>query len=251
MAIEYGPEQIEWEMKVKELAEANPDYGYARIAGITHQIFHPDLSLQAEKSRVRRYLNSHCRNNKNKIDDFDNIKLENKEVNIDEIIERKSTVEYASDGSMSFQKIIALTEGEPITPEAIMKAHNIDSKLWEVVNFKNNFWQAQAKGGKKIFLYQSKITVKPRIDSIDISELKEHFETFKPTIITAKVDKQNVNDNIMMEVNICDLHLGKLAWNGDTGEDYDYKIATQHFNKVIKSNIRKIKEYKPEKILFV
>ena len=37
----------------------------------------------------------------------------------------------------------------------------------------------------------------------------------------------------MVEVNIADLHLGKLAWHGDTPENYDYKIARDTYYQII------------------
>ena len=237
--------QIKWQEKVIELY--NKGLGYKSISKITQPEFHPELKLKAEQSRIERFIKKY----KSETDIIkQTTKSNKKEETINNAIEGNGFVEYKSDGSMSFQKVIAITEGEPITPEIVMKAHNIDSNLWEVVTFKNNFWQAQSKGNQKMFLYQSRITVKPKINSVNLPDLKEHFEKFKPKQITP-VEYTNYNDNIMIEVNICDLHLGKLAWNGDTGEDYDYKIATKSFNFIIENNIRKIKEYKPEKILFV
>jgi len=243
MKVEVGTmveeNQIEWQEKVLQLRQQG--LTQFAIADITQPTYHPNISIVAERSRIKRFLASHDKNkngnNKNMIDSK-------------ESSNNNGSVEYKSDGSMSFQKVIAITEGESITPEIVMKAHNIDPNLWEVVTFKNNFWQSQTKGGQKIFLYQSKITVKPKQFALDIYEIKKHFESFTPKYVEHR-NYTNNNDNVMMEINICDLHLGKLAWNGDTGEDYDYKIATKSFNKVIENNIRKIKEYKPEKILFV
>lgn len=248
--------QQAWEEKVYQLRLTG--LGYKSIAKITNKEFHPDITYKAETLRITRYiktleragklepLNQECNNNSlDRTAHLDNLSIEDIENG------NSGTVEYKSDGSMSFQRVISITEGEPITPEIVMEAHNIDPNLWEVVTFKNNFWQSQAKGGKKISLYQSKITVKPKLFALNMFDIKRHFEGFKPKHIQAEPNYNDVSHNIMIEVNICDLHLGKLAWNGDTGEDYDYKIATKSFNKIIENNIRKIKEYKPEKILFV
>ena len=254
--MENTAKQSNWEDRVIELRKSG--LGCKRIARITLEEFHPELSFKAESSRVERLLKK-CNLNGDPKTVFCDINNENEAKVHTDTITTTSTlnsgfkdsgfVEYKADGSMSFQKVIEITEGEPITPDIVMKAHNINPELWEVVTFKNNFWQAQAKADKKIFLYQSKITVKPRIDNISLSKIKQHFDSFKSK--TIPVQYVNSNDNIMIEINICDLHLGKLAWNGDTGEDYDYKIATKSFNFIIENNIKKIKEYKPEKILFV
>lgn len=245
--------QLEWEKQVTNLFNAG--FGAKKISRVTHTIFHPEITLNAERCRVERLIKKlgliHSNSETTPTDIFDDNTIENNN-SIDDIVNKTGKVEYKSDGSMSFEKVIAITEGEPITPEIVMTAHNLDPNEWDVVTFRNNFWQSQAKGGKKISLYQSKITVKPKIHDINVEELKKHFESFVPSIIKDKnYDYSNNSHNTMMEINICDLHLGKLAWNGDTGEDYDYKIALQSFNHILQNNIRKIKEYKPEKILFV
>ena len=248
--------QTQWESKVIALRKEGKSH--KSIAKITGKEFHPDLSFTAELSRVRRLI--HRFEKRGILPKFqceavhptkqNNIKSI-KSPDITDYEETNGTVEYKSaDGSMSFERVIAIMDGEPITPEIVMKAHNIDTNLWEVVTFKNNFWQSQAKGGKKISLYQSKITVKPKLFSVNLEDIKKHFDSFVPKPITLHTSS-NEHSNTMIEVNICDLHLGKLAWNGDIGEDYDYKIATKYFNDVIQNNIKKIEEYKPEKILLV
>lgn len=72
--------------------------------------------------------------------------------------ESPCSVEYKS-GSTTFEKIISLTEGELITPEIMLKAHNLDTDIWDVVSYKNNYWSQQGKENTVVILYQSKITV--------------------------------------------------------------------------------------------
>jgi len=58
------------------------------------------------------------------------------------------------------------------------------------------------------------------------------------------------NSTKMLEVPIVDLHLGKLAWSPETGEDYDHKIAQKRFMNVINDVIARTSHLKFEKILF-
>lgn len=230
---------ISWESKVLSLRNEQ-NLSYRNIAKITKPLYHSNISETAEISRIRRLID----------------KQENINSNFEETenTNNVSDVEYKSDGTLAFKKIISITEGEIITPELVMKAHNLDSDKWQVVTFKNNFWQSQAKDGKKIVLYQSKIVVKPKsIDDISINELHKHFDSFKPKNIVSKPKKVNniKHTDTMYEVNICDLHLGKLAWKADCGEDYNYRVAEQRFFDIINYNIEKISVIKPEKILFV
>jgi hypothetical protein len=49
---------------------------------------------------------------------------------------------------------------------------------------------------------------------------------------------------------IFDLHLGKLAWGEETGEDYDAKIAIKRFKNALDDLIVKSRGYSPQHILF-
>ena len=54
----------------------------------------------------------------------------------------------------------------------------------------------------------------------------------------------------MLEVNIFDLHFGKLCWNGETGEDYDTKIASKRFHNAIDDIVGKAIFHDVDKIVF-
>lgn len=59
-----------------------------------------------------------------------------------------------------------------------------------------------------------------------------------------------VKSGLMLEVPIVDLHVAKLAWSPETGEDYDSKIAYKRFMAVIHDVVERSKKYKFEKIVF-
>lgn len=50
---------------------------------------------------------------------------------------------------------------------------------------------------------------------------------------------------------IFDLHLGKLAWGEETGEDYDIKIAEARFNTALDDLISKCRSHSFERVLFI
>lgn len=61
----------------------------------------------------------------------------------------------------------------------------------------------------------------------------------------------NVLSNKMLEINICDLHLGKLSYVEETGDNYNTEIAKQRFNEIISKEIERVQHDNFEKILFV
>lgn len=168
-----------------------------------------------------------------------------------DITNKPQIVEHNSDGQTTFEGIIALADSEPITPEAIMKAYNLDVSKWEVVAWRSNFWQSQRKGGSVMLLYQSRITVKPTRNKIDLSAIDKHFAKLDRKNFTPPIISVPQNSNMMCEINIADLHLGKLCWYGNTGENYDYKIARDIYYEMLSEIITEVKRHSLEYITFV
>jgi len=80
---------------------------------------------------------------------------------------------------------------------------------------------------------------------------EEFFEDFAKTYTIPKPISPVIKDaSKMLEVPIVDLHLGKLAWAPESGEDYDHKIAQKRFMSVIDDVIERTSHLKFEKILF-
>ncbi|NLV87678.1 MAG: hypothetical protein GX025_10770, partial [Clostridiales bacterium] len=145
----------------------------------------------------------------------------------------RSTIEYKADGSTVSTRVIELAEGQEMTPEVIVKAHGLDPTMWTVVSYVNNFWNAQQKGGRKLIMYQSKLTVKPNAKGLSFENIDKLYSRLDRTAKPIPVSYVPRPDGLIAEVNIADLHIGKLAWNGDTGNNFDYKIARAMFNQVI------------------
>lgn len=62
--------------------------------------------------------------------------------------------------------------------------------------------------------------------------------------------RPKTKSGLMLEVPIVDLHLAKLAWEPETGENYDSKIAEQRFMDVIYDIIERSQNYEFEQIVF-
>lgn len=194
----------------------------------------PELSPYQIREKVRDYIRGTNRYKQQKTDNFN-----------------QASFEYKSDGSIVSQKFIVIRDGDEMTPSFILEQHGLDPSLWEVVNYKNNFWNTQIKGGSKQISYQSKLSAKPIKHGISFDEIDNHFAELdrkhKTPIITPIVRK----GSLMAEVNIADLHLGKLCWNGDTGNNFDYKIARELFYRIINEICNELQVKPIEYITFV
>lgn len=168
-----------------------------------------------------------------------------------DIIEFKDTIEIHSDGKQTSTKLIEMSNEQCKDINFLLEKHGFDKKDWELVNARNNFWNNYSKKDGIQILYSSKITVKPRIDNISLEEIEEHFEEFSKNYkkdiyipkLYRKLDK-------MLEIPVMDVHLSKLGWKPEVGENYDYKIAEERFLHIIFDFIDKTKDYLFEKIIF-
>lgn len=206
---------------------------------ITHTLCEEfsDLRFDCIRSRVRRSADK----KKEKVA----VKTDDKTV--------QHSIEYKSDGSAVFEKIIALPTKTDITPEVVLQAHGMKKDLWEVISCKSNFYQQQKKGVEILNLYQSKLTVKPIKFAVSLDDVKKNFDDLQNHYQPIKVGKPNKHAKYLYEINIADLHLGKFACDFETGEMLNSEIAERRFFDIIEKECDNIAQYGDyiEKILFV
>ena len=84
------------------------------------------------------------------------------------------------------------------------------------------------------------------------SVFKAHIEQVKKSVSDGfKWDiKEYEGGDKLLVVNIFDLHLGKMAWGEETGEDYDINIAKERFKTALNDLIAKTSGHRFKKVLF-
>lgn len=224
--------------RMKELVDTGDDNVVSTLSKT-----YPTMNYECIRSRVRRYrekLRTQQLCNTVETNEVDNIE--------------NSSIEYKSDGSAVFERIIELPEKGNVTPEMILEAHGMSKDLWEVISCKSNFYQQQKKGGSIINLYQSKLVAKPIKFAVDVESVKNMFNDLQNTYEPKDCVESNPNGKYLYEINLADLHLGKFASLYETGEHLDIPTTHKRFISVIDSEIINIKKFgvdKIEKILFV
>lgn len=167
-----------------------------------------------------------------------------------EEIAKHTSIDINKDGTHKSTRLLRMAEEQTKDPEYLLKAHGYCSKSWELVSARNNIWNVYSKQDGVQTLYSSTILAKPIHDNISLAELDEHFEQLsKHYSPPAHSPVKIVNSGRLLEIQLADLHTGKFAWAGETGESYDYKIARKRFIHVINDIITRAQ--KPEKILFI
>lgn len=241
-----------WEMKALRM-KIKEKKSYENIAEALEEDF-PGLSKRQIAIKVKNLINEFyedvVQNAENQDKSSVQQTLDGKAV---ETTKTGDAVSYnAKTGETMFESTISILQGEKITPEIVMKAHNLKPTEWEVVSFKSNCWQAQAPGNEKMALWQSKLTVKPKQkEAVSLDYAGKYFKKlalkYQPKYLEPVHHEFN---GLMREVNVSDLHYGKLAWTGESGENYDYKIAKKRFDTIIDKECARLEKQPVEKILF-
>lgn len=136
---------------------------------------------------------------------------------------------------------------------------DVDRDMWEVDRYTVNKWEVGAKNAQKQIeispLYQVKIWLKRRKEVYEQSvkaELEAVLSEIRTTSpeVKAWTPKEDTNsDRYLYEICIFDLHLAKLAWAAETGEDYDSDIARQLYVDAIADLMYKAQGFNIERIL--
>ena len=157
-------------------------------------------------------------------------------------MDKKEYETHYQDGSINIQKEIYFDPNEEKTPENILKKFGYNPELWELTEWRFGKWEVAIKDEKDNRICTTiRVKIKPKKQAIDLgSSLKLAEKAFMETIQPKeyhRVEKQDLDNNLLMEIPAIELHLGKMAWNGDVGADYDFKIAEKRFEKIIEECI--------------
>lgn len=164
-------------------------------------------------------------------------------------INHKDTCSINKDGSYTSEKVIELDENDLKSPKKILEAHGYDSLKWELISAKNSVWNVYSKQDGIQNLYSSKITVKP-ISGISLAEITDFYKSLINEYSSPTVKKYETVGDLMLELNICDLHFGKFSSKEVSGTEYNCDIARECFNKVIDQTISRCKDMDISKIIF-
>lgn len=144
-----------------------------------------------------------------------------------------------------------------ITEQQLLNIYNIDLNEWEVEKKVINTWEVGSKlsSGEMAVtpLFQVKVWLKSKREVKDLEQIRQDFiEDMKK--LSPKVEPKKYEPAIdkapnMLQINIFDLHFGKLAWKEETGASYDVEIATKLFNDCIDTFIEDTKGIHIDKIL--
>ncbi len=126
----------------------------------------------------------------------------------------------------------------------------IDTDVWEFERWTCDKKEAIARGDMKT-LFHVKVWLRKRVREVEardaIASLIEDAKRFAPKYkkLTYPVKK----GEFMYEIDLADLHFGKLTWNEETSQDYDISIAAEAAKHATVELLGFIEHLQIEKIL--
>lgn len=134
--------------------------------------------------------------------------------------------------------------------EELVEECQIDLSVWEVERLTVNKWESPVEG-VAVPLFQVKAVLKRKKQDVTAValELLEQVKNHAPSYPV--IQREAGSGGILYEVSVPDLHLGKLAWREECGEDYDLGIAEEAFTAALLELLTHARHYRPAKILLV
>ena len=135
--------------------------------------------------------------------------------------------EVTDEASQSDRKLYSLSDRIK-TLDELLTDREVDLTEWEVDRYTINQWEMGARlpDGKIAAcpLWQVKATLKRRKRS-DKAFLDALDKLAKRPPRFPKPKHRKVKNGCLLEIDTPDLHIGKLCWGDETGDDYDTKLA--------------------------
>lgn len=152
-----------------------------------------------------------------------------------------------------------------------IKFFKIDQRVWEVERFLCNSYPVSARAREQDLTwiphpqtgnsmmqgyakrkdewrttvnYQVKVWLKRKVEMTAAIEFEDFFKKALSKHNPFKykeVKYPKLEENNLLEVNIFDLHLGKLCWGKEVNNDYDMKIASRRFNQALHDLLHRAK----------
>jgi len=113
------------------------------------------------------------------------------------------------------------------TEDEIIKHFNIDITKWTI----SQIYHKTSFGGKYAITV-SLLSNKPEFAVDYKKEFQDFLDSYNlkklsPSVTQKQTDSKNTKTSVLL--NLSDLHVGKLAWDKETGSDYDVDLAKQVF----------------------
>ena len=143
------------------------------------------------------------------------------------------------------------------TLSELLAACEVDLDIWQVKEHTVNKWDTTSMKGdapQTIQNFQVKARLEKNLVASKEKAIGEIFidmvKNYMPSRLEVPIKPKTTVENNLFEITLFDLHMGKLCWKNETGENYDLKIASKRFLTTIRTLIDRAKGFEYSRILF-
>lgn len=143
------------------------------------------------------------------------------------------------------------------TEKQAIEAANVDTSVWKPIRQRVNSWEVTMGGDKTpsgkpetYTNWQVRVDFRPyTAEELGINNLIENIQGRKPTVRKVEgIKKSKSSDKHAAFVGLVDQHFGKLAWEDETGTNYDLKKARTSYLEAIKKMLCRFQIFNIDKI---
>jgi hypothetical protein len=154
---------------------------------------------------------------------------------------------------------IEVTGFNVISPEQALEMAKIDTEKWEISKVVTNSWQTtlnikSATGSyeKQVTNHQIKVIVTPKIPNPLVESLKSLIADIPKWKSPERLVRRVPSGDYALEVANFDAHMGKYAWNKETGMgDYDVKIGSETILNATVKNLNYASSFPISRVFYV
>ena len=175
------------------------------------------------------------------------------------ITNSNQTIHFKSNGTGSIQATVS----ENIENlNDLVRVCKIDTEKYTVVDYSVKSYNAWIKNdadqieNKQLFSIHANLKLKRTDENLKgqrdiiLNEIKKASLTVNNEVIQElPASPFDPVRDCALEINIPDLHIGKLAWGKETGEDYDINIAVERYKKAVGGLLSRVNTQSLEKII--
>ena len=148
-------------------------------------------------------------------------------------------------------------KGHIKTLKQLLETAEVDLDVWKVRSHIINKWDVTSwknDSAETIQNFQVKATLE-RVEELVVSKnaaelFKNMVRDYVPKLLDVTPIDTTTREKNLLEISIFDLHIGKLAWGGETFENYDTKIARERFLYSIETLLHRASGFQYNRILF-
>lgn len=243
-----SPEKFDKFYSYASISLSKREKGMTVLTKEFNKKFGTNLTEEAFSSRIKRYRKKQRQMYGCSSDVCDDV---------ESMTSREEYEQINDNGSIDALKIVKYCKSAFGDERKMLEYIGYDPDKWAIKTMRRSVWQQKNKTSGTDNLWSVRVTVVPRttVDPTEyvkyINEIVDNIEPVDIEPVICRTIDEKLHSDKMLEISPIELHLGKMAFVGESGQDYELAIARKRFEKIFRDIVAYQKEEKCGKCLLV